>query len=272
VVLVVILGCVALLSAPAAPADGSTNPILATPVVFVHGASLGSCPGYNVARAWYPTYHVLQEAGWTGPADLVGYYRCDSGYTYSIGPVDDSMPIQFIARTLSWYLWFKYGMYGTTFDIVAHSMGGLLVRWMLYRIAEHDPQFAPAMHIRDVVTISTPHAGVGSVAAWQQACGASAYQCQQFGTDSTFIKALLDHPEAGGADWTTIGSDVCDIVPSSSATAMPGSHRVIYSSPCYQHNQYLIDMSLERDAVTQFGTGRPHALVRVREALLSLTA
>jgi hypothetical protein len=34
----------------------------------------------------------------------------------------------------------------------------------------------------------------------------------------------------------------------------------------------LIDMSLERDAVTQFGTGRPHALVRVREALLSLAA
>jgi pimeloyl-ACP methyl ester carboxylesterase len=258
----------ALVASPAQQAAFAA-PATATPVVFLHGGSLAACPGYDVGRTFYPATLMLKAAGWTGRLDLIGFYACDRNYTYSIGQFDTSLPTRFIARTLAWYLWFRYSMVGKPVDLVGHSMGGLIVRWLLYRVAQHDPQYPPYLLVERAVTISTPHAGMRTLAVWHDLCGATNYQCPDFATDSPFIQALTNNPITAETDWTTIGSQGCDIVPARSTAALPGAHVIVYTSPCYYHGAYLSDMSTAQDATTLTGTGQPHALAALRDALLA---
>jgi len=90
--------------------------------------------------------------------------------------------------------------------MVGHSMGGLIVRWMLYAAQHNAPVgqnvFPPTLLVSHVDTISTPHNGT-----WYAWLGATT-QAGQMWSASAFIRALNspagENPQGtGGATWTT---------------------------------------------------------------------
>lgn len=136
---------------------------------------------------------------------------------------------------------------GTTVDIVAHSMGGLLVRYALHQVQKKDPAWPPFLLVETVVDYATPHDG----ANW--ACAASPWwspwQVRQMCSRSGLLRYLREHaqgPKAeGGTKWALIGAQWDEVVSSPSAVDMDGARYYVYrsskSDPCgnYDHNSYF---------------------------------
>lgn len=248
----------------------------ATPVIMVHGYSATPCPGSDVTRkVWGGAYLELVHTGWTGPLLPVSYYRCDTngvditGYGPSIpagavaavtaaaprvGYTDDTH-IQQLAHDLAWFVYDTYARSGRPVDLVGVSMGGLIIRDALYRVAVADPDFPPYLYVPRAVTISTPHAGYLTLATNGSFCGGTV-ECDEFASDSPFILDLAAHgadPQGrGGTAWTVLGSSGgCDFVPAASTLAMPAARRVDYLSPCYTHTTYLWDLGAADDATVR---------------------
>lgn len=256
--------------------SGATDP-KATPVVFVHGYAGGSCPGTDVTRKiWGGAYLEFSRAGWTGPLLPVSYYACDSdgvditGYGAHIPPgasatisagqprvrYDQNTSIDQLAHDLGWFVYDSYSVDRVPVDLVGISMGGLVMRDLLFRVAQHDPRFPPYLLVPRAVTLSTPHRGYGTRASNVAFCGGHFLECDQFATDSPFIARLTaDAPDpqgSGGTRWTVVGSSAgCDFVPIRSALGMPGAEQVDYLSPCYGHSGYLWDFDSSADATTR---------------------
>lgn len=259
------IGAVDARSAPPAPAG--------TTVILVRGYAGGAgCPGTDMTRAyWGGAVLTLDAAGWRAPVLPVSYYRCDSdgvditGYgpvapaaaTASItadapraGYTADT-PLRRIAHDLAWFVYDEYAERGRPVDLVGFSMGGLLIRYALYRVAAGDPRFPPLLYVPRAVTVATPHAGVPAWTA-RSVCGRTT-QCRAMVTGSailTDLAAHARHPQArGGTAWTLAGSSRdCDLVPAWSALAMRAATRVRYVHPCYGHGDYLWDFSDATDA------------------------
>lgn len=159
-----------------------------------------------------------------------------------------------------------FSVYGTNVKIVAHSMGGLIVRYMIQK-AGHDSHYAPFVNVSDVVTFSAP---MGGLTRYQMEganflCNCS--QADEMEYDSSdyetpFMKAIYSnsHPNAEyGTDWTMIGSlangDPLDWdyqATTLSNTTATNNHRIGYSnvpdcsgqpshSGWYGHGDYLYD-------------------------------
>lgn len=122
----------------------------------------------------------------TGPLYTVGYYNNDSGCSMqlsttggdygadacnnmtledgttisnsnsSVGTTNE--PIEHIACELSWYVYRGFSSTGANVKIVAHSMGGLIVRYMIQK-AGQDSHFAPYVDVSDVVHSLHPWVG-----------------------------------------------------------------------------------------------------------------
>ena len=274
----------------------------ATAVVMVRGyGGRVKCPGDDVTKAyWGDAVLKLYDAGWTGPLLPVSFYRCDvdgadiTGYgptvpagadaTITAGKpragYGENAGMRRIAHDLAWFVYDEFASKGEPVDLVGFSMGGLLIRYALYRVAAADPEFPPYLDVPHAVTISTPHAGLLTLS--DTGC-TSTTQCDQMLADSAFMTDLTAHapgPQgAGGTAWTVIGSRRdCDVVPASSALAMPAALRVAYVDPCYPHTGYLWDFSDATDAtirVTDPGkrsavteSGEPHVLAFLVRSLL----
>ncbi|WP_345943030.1 hypothetical protein [Streptomyces sp. SID2119] len=54
----------------------------------------------------------------------------------------------------------NYTKRGIKVDVVAHSMGGLVVRAALHYTHKRAPGFPKKLYIEDIVTLGTPHAGI----------------------------------------------------------------------------------------------------------------
>jgi 4-hydroxy-3-methylbut-2-en-1-yl diphosphate synthase IspG/GcpE len=275
---------------------GASQPATATPVIMVHGYSNAACPGSDVGNLWSSVYAELAVARWSGPLLPVSFYSCDSDGVdisgYGPQPPADATPtikagapragytdaagIEQVAHDLAWFVFDTYTSVGTPVDLVGASMGGLVVRDALYRVAAGDPAFPPALEVTRAVTISAPHAGVD-----QSLCGAD-IECTEMAVGSPFINDLAanasDPQGAGGTAWTVIGSSSgCDLVPASSALAMSGVTRVAYAQPCYTHAGYLYDgtsqddaqVTLSGPAATKSETDGEHSLSLIRQVLLS---
>jgi hypothetical protein len=249
----------------------------ATPVVFVHGYSGASCPGNDVTHnIWGGAYLELSNADWTGPLLPVSYYACDTdgvdvtgygahapaGATATITDArprvhyDQNTSIDQLAHDLGWFVYDSYSAQSTPVDLVGVSMGGLVIRDLLYRVAQHDPRFPPRLFVPRAVTLSTPHLGYGTTASNIAFCGGHFVECDQFATDSRFIAELTAHARdpqaAGGTQWTVAGSSAgCDFMPAQSALGLPAAQRVDYLSPCYGHAGYLWDLADTDDAATR---------------------
>jgi pimeloyl-ACP methyl ester carboxylesterase len=252
---------------------------------------------------------------YAGPAVPIDYYACDSkgtdiqtsgdpdgydaggGYALGTGGSEkggntDNTDIRHIAYQLAWYVYDTYSSKGQPVSIVAHSMGGLITRWMLYRIQAHDAAFPPYLFVQDVVTISTPHDGTADStnnAGW---CPTST-QCKEMLPGNAFLTELHQRGMApqgtGGTDWTALGDSPCDSIstnPAGTTLDVGPAHKVGYYAPkgqaptCYSHTSYLTDSSAavdmpvrtrEPSGATATGLG-PHSLARVVEALTSASA
>ncbi|HEU5438342.1 MAG TPA: hypothetical protein VFU88_03550 [Ktedonobacterales bacterium] len=281
---------VAALYASFAPvAHAWTSPDKATtPIIFVHGYnnSLG-CPSVDEAM-WNALKGDLVEDGWTGPKRAVGFYSCDKNVAsndwidqygshstyYATSPCSPvcstheygtsghlshnrNTDLRHLAYHLAWFIYQNYSKHGQNVQVVAHSMGGLIVRWMLY--AEQNNStigqglFPPKLLVQDVYTISTMHNGV------IYAFAGSTWQAEQMQSGSSFINAInatssgRDPQATNGTDWTTMGNYPADadfVVGDTSAMHMDGGHKLLYVDPRYTHGGSLNDTNESWDALT----------------------
>jgi hypothetical protein len=253
----------------------STDPASAhgVPVLFVHGLVVADgCPHSHPAAEAAPLESVLTATHWAGRVVPIDYYCDDSGGTSirnAAGPSTARYPtagytantgIERLALDLTWFIYKTYSSRGRTVDVVAHSMGGLIVAWGLFRVAAHDPAFPPYVRVHDAVTISTPYDGPDVVPAGKTAasyiatwCG-SYRECTEIVPGSPLLTELhahgLDPQGRGGTDWTTIGGSPNDIVSARSASDLGAVHKISYyaATPGYTHSAYLSDTSAARDA------------------------
>jgi pimeloyl-ACP methyl ester carboxylesterase len=247
-----------------------------TPVLFLHGYNPRACPGTDVTHVvWGGAYAVLTKAGWPGPLLPISYYACDSngvditgyGSTSPAGATptitagtprthyDQNTSIDQLAHDLAWFVYNTYTRKDTPVDLVASSMGGLIARDLLYRVAQHDQNFPPKVLVTHVVTFSTPYKGYGGTGS-SSICPVETVQCDQFAVGSplmTQLNSSAQPPQGdGGTTWSAAGSSSgCDLVPTSSSLALPDSERVDYHLPCYAHTAYLYDGDAALDAVAQ---------------------
>jgi len=211
--------------APPVRTQASTN------VVFVHGIDALSAiqfrpPHQDCAADWATMRSEIRT-----PAPFrsltFGYYGANTNCDYNVpGNLDTSL--NDIARQFSKFI-------STTFpnqrvDVVAHSMGGLIVRRAISGSQHHEAGFAYPLYIEDVVTLSTPHLG----AALGSLCGFAVQklQCKQISRGSDFLNALESNAQnpqsAFGTDWTLLGSEGDEFVTPGSATGMTAGHKHIY--------------------------------------------
>lgn len=240
------------------------------PVVLVHGYNdrVGGCQGIDLATYWHNTEQELTTyVGRTASEVIpVSYYGCDahgvdmtgSGpgtdfpLTRQVGTarpragVTNQASIIDIARTLAWFI---HNEFAGQVYAVGHSMGGLVIREALRRVQAGDPTFPATLDIARVITFSTPYAG------WEAVCTKNT-ECAEMTKGSTFLANLATNPGpqgASGTQWWAAGSNgtlfgqPCDIITPSSATSVAGT-ALVYTSPCYKHNEYLTDLKQTLDA------------------------
>jgi pimeloyl-ACP methyl ester carboxylesterase len=265
------------------------------PVVLIHGYNNSLCDGVNVASYWQgATTELTQYAG--VPAENiypVSYYKCDtngfdaSGYgsgvdyplTKTSGIVkaralytSDTSIVQ-LAHDMAWFLYYEFTVNGQPVYVVAHSMGGVVIREAMRRVAAGDPDFPSALDVPKIMTISSPHAGVVG-----GPCGntANSVECAEMVPGSSFITDLQTDPAPQGSTGTawwamaSSGKNVlgqpCDFVPTDTATDITATV-LVYSKPCYNHNAYLSDTSQTQDATLNDVTNSPRSLAMVGEVV-----
>ncbi len=190
-------------------------------------------------------------------------------------------PLEHIACELAWYIWDNYAQHGYSLDLVAHSMGGDIVKYMLYKedqqSTNYDSHFPAYLFVNQIVTFSSPLAGIPVFGSLQ--CGGCQELAElQFG--STLDSELqgsqgINAQGLNGTQWTTIGTGVqgCDVVPAWSAVDMNGGTKILYigvpgldpnnNLTCfvggsgvdqydYTHGGYLIDIQSSANVHIQY--------------------
>jgi triacylglycerol esterase/lipase EstA (alpha/beta hydrolase family) len=233
----------ALSARPALAASGDSN--ASTPIVFVHGFDpFGSGDDCNMWNNM--TSFLRSNGGFTGPFVTAKYYYNDANCSvdlnnygtqsayYSSGLVNgqdsNTTDIRHIAYQLAWYIYNTYSSNGQNIGIVAHSMGGLITRYALYRVAAGDSNFPPSLLVSNIVNFGSPHNGTTSASS----CSFNNIECAEMVPNSAFLNDLNangQNPQAvGGTDWTLMGSDFDSVVSDASATSMTANHKVQYAS------------------------------------------
>lgn len=231
----------------------STSHAQARTVVIVHGYDPG--PGVPQPAVPCPVSFGGLESSLKSDSSpslpktvhYVGYYKNDwgcNGYlnvngnaAVAKGTADFSTPIDQLGKAFSEYLARYFA--GQTIDIVAHSMGGLIVRWAL---TVHSQNLTNAgVRVEDVITGGTPHEGTKTNGVVKLCDDQLAqrkffltgsteitYQCQQMmrkeGSPGVML-AVLNHCDASGCprtlprahDWTLLASKADELVTVQSA-------------------------------------------------------
>lgn len=250
------------------------------PVLLVHGIDSVSPAGENGTRMWADLRGAFATWGWEGPLLSVTYYSHNSKtYDDSVsghgdhrahhgGPREHSgkaetshtndTDIRHLAQHWAWYVHDRFSSRGVSVDVVAHSMGGLVTRYALARVAARDGAFPPQLYVEDVVTMGTPHGGT-ALSPFCPRRDVKVEQCRQMGRGSRFVKWLNANGVApqthGGTDWTAVGSrDDQSLTPDETAIDddLRAHHRVMYAGYAFgkgvQHSDYLRMTSDEDDA------------------------
>jgi pimeloyl-ACP methyl ester carboxylesterase len=216
-VLVALTVATPLSAAPAPPAR---------PVFFIHGWNLNADTGCSMWKTMIDRFREWGKGKTIGAPQTVAFYHGDKGcntpidghgdHSKSPGPQQSlpgpqphregshttNTPIEHLAYHLAWTIYDLYSSHGQPVDVVAHSMGGLMIRYALAATERNVKDFPPYLLVEDVVTLGTPHGGArGPVPSVQGA---------EMQPGSPFLKALgsVDLPQGrGGSDWLTVGSD-----------------------------------------------------------------
>jgi pimeloyl-ACP methyl ester carboxylesterase len=220
-----VLGATAASAAPAPPkrSDSKTEP-----VIFVHGINLQL--NTDCKQDWHNAMAVLKAKGFTGPMKTWGYYKnnknCDWNYNG-----DANTNLDYLARGFAALIYNEYTKKNVSVDIVAHSMGGIIVRRALTGVEQKEKGYPEKLFVEDVVTLSSPHKGAGAVGSL---C-AKLYewvQCKNLDDDGSFMKYLNSkgkNPQSTiGTDWSTIGSQADYMVFAGNASGMSAGHEYTY--------------------------------------------
>lgn len=254
-ILGLLAGSIALAPAAGARTDNKTDRVL-----FVHGYSPFGTPT-STCDMWGNMKSTLTSLGFTGPKTTIGYYdnqvACDVSvipygsaskhYPPSGGVHDRYVEIEHLGYELAWTIYDRYSKSGQTVDVVAHSMGGLVVRYALAQVERKHPDFPPSLKVDDVMTLGTPHGGSGYASwCWTSQCGDMSY-------GSSFLSWLASYganPQVGaGTDWTVVGSYDDGVISEASAVQMNAAHKVKYlGSSDIGHNDYYNSTSLSSTA------------------------
>lgn len=251
------------------PALAARTDTRGKPVVFVHGLDAFGTAGVDCNGTFGDMINTLKAWGWTGTMATVKYYTGDTNCGYSLdhhgshsleyprtdahtsdGSHDMDGDIRHLAYHLAWMIRDHFGTQPV--DAVGHSMGGLIIRYMVDQLQRGNPNYPSGVQVEDVVTFGTPHGGSG-YASW---CAWS-YECNQMQYGSSFINYLASsapNPQAaGGTDWTAIGSYSDGVVSQDSAVNMDATHKVKYlSSMGIGHSDYMHDTSDVRDSDSEY--------------------
>jgi pimeloyl-ACP methyl ester carboxylesterase len=204
-------------------------------VLFIHGFAGGFLPGQGngssntvpggCAGTWGTAKNYFLSHGWTkGRLLTVGYYRgdwqnsnsCDIQFdreapnsnhqyncdTYHFTASDEgtnNQDLGNIACQLAWYIYNTYTTSGQNVHVIAHSMGGMIIRYALDRVYNQDPAFPPYLDVPTVVTMDSPHGGIPDPAgAWFACGGCRMISNLQKGTGNPayFINTLLNESVA----------------------------------------------------------------------------
>jgi hypothetical protein len=224
---------------------------------------LATRDGTSAPRAFHPvTYYrdsAHRDAGCTESVD--GWTRTGAPATEHFGTHDATghtvnTRIEHLGYHLAWYVNKRFSQFGKPVDVVAHSLGGLALRYAMTRVQAHDPQFPSKLLIEDVVTLGTAHGGTTGFTT-ADLCPGNTVQCAQMAPGSAFLASLGAHPNPNpdeATDWTVIGSEMDDTVPGTSAIAMPAANQRVLYSPLmtYFHGTLLSDMGTALDATLRY--------------------
>ncbi|WAZ19978.1 lipase family protein [Streptomyces cinnabarinus] len=212
-------------------------------VIFVHGFDPDGTAATNCREYWSSAINYFKSKRYTdSQLKTYSYYKNKSGsdgctWRYKdsggYGTRDTSLTAvarSFANRVYNSYSSAPYG--GQKVDVVAHSMGGLVVRAALYHVKKGTDGFPPYLYIEDVVTLGTPHNGAsgGQLALCNAAYGFPA-QCKQMAQGSDFLDNLPVTPSksAMGTDWTAVSSYDDSTVSASSGTWISAQHKLQYN-------------------------------------------
>ena len=207
------------------------------PVILVHGFNPNAAQNCNEFSEFgaiksffnssvYPTVSVGYYNGDSNCDYYLGaeYQHCTGWYNGNGGTVNED--IRHISCLLAWYIWDNYTQWGVHVQVVAHSMGGIIIRQAMFDTT-YETRFPPYLFIDNVVTAGTPHQGLGSYASvgyniWYH-CGncIQVYDMEDtnpimINLNSTSYRSGFGRdPGAPGwesTDWTTMISGVDDVV------------------------------------------------------------
>lgn len=229
----------ALAFAAAAPAnaapsrsDGRGNVVL-----FIHGFDPDGAADTNCADYWDSAISYFGNSGWNeGNLLTYGYYtsgpenECNFNY-----PGTRATSITTIAQSLADTIYYSWTVNNQKIDVVAHSMGGLVIRSMLYHVANGTPGFPPQLYIEDVVTLGTPHDGAApEQVALCNAVFPEQRQCTQMTPGSDFLADLPETPSSGSSafrtDWTAVSSFHDFTTGGNSGVGINADHKFQYQS------------------------------------------
>jgi putative serine esterase DUF676 len=249
------------------------------------GGSATSATGIacNSSTMWGTTVNYLTHSHpilgggsttWQGSVLTIGFYRGATGCSYNLydlysnphqascdnaGPVALVSPatrgttdedIGAIACRLAWFIYDNYSSYGANVDLIGHSMGGPLIRYMMVQVAAQNTFFPPYVYVQDAVTFDGPIGGTQAGGEYVT-CAALCWQGQELDPSSqagrTFysqLKSNLNPQGAGpGTDWTAMGSYCgCDPFDVWNVMYQNYGHRLAYGiSMGYEHGTFLVD-------------------------------
>jgi pimeloyl-ACP methyl ester carboxylesterase len=222
------------------------------PTIFLHGFN-----GRNCEADWGFLIDHLRASGWAGgfyvpkytpddsrcntrPGLAMGCMSCTGAHDYWFGhPVDTPHSNNTSIRHLAWhlanYIYANFTSKGIAVDVIAHSMGGLIIR---YALAKQGVDGFPRLMVEDVITLGSPHAGAHFAALTGTTQGA---EMEPTSSLIAWLTTWGKNPQGiGGTDWTNLGSHGDLIVQETSATAMSAPHRWRYTtSPNWiMHSDY----------------------------------
>ncbi|WP_329106203.1 hypothetical protein OG792_00315 [Micromonospora sp. NBC_01699] len=154
----------------AAPATPGRSDSRTEPVYFVHGYDKDA--DTNCQSYWGAAMTEMRRWGWSGPQHTVGYYTNDTSCNVTLARSGTNTHIKDLGKKLANEIYNRYSKRGKSVDVLAHSMGGLIIRAALTGTANREAGFPPYLYVEDVVTLSTPHKGA---AGFTRACNSIQY-------------------------------------------------------------------------------------------------
>ena len=234
------------------------------PLILVHGHEGDS--GVSCNGTWKDLMAHFRWWGYRGPFRAIQYYKddraCDTYYGSGSAPeimfATSNTRIQDIAKTWAWWIYNTYTRRGIPVNVVAHSMGGLIVRYAIDQVQRRRSGWPPVIVAPSVLTFGTPHDGI-ALGPFQVGCnrffGSATDQCRQMDRSSSFIEYLRDNarnPQGGyGTWWSVAGAHDDDTVDEGSAISMSVKYKMRWKSgQSIEHSDYMHEKLGDNHSVT----------------------